>query len=338
MLPKRPRFRGRYRDDERGVSPVVGVALMVAITVLLATVTVVMLTSIADPGVAPAADTTVSLESTNAGTDLTTEHSSGQEVDVRLNGETIATLEGGSTGSTVFLPTAPGDEVFLVAADDDAEVLLRESFEAGEAGDFVAYYPFEGGGSTLTDHSRNGNDGTLVNGPSWVSDNQGSALEFDGTNDRYVRVNDLNTAGTGDVEEFTVATTFQVDSTGNFQQLVEHNAGSEEWHLETTGDGNVRFAVNYTAGETVATTSDPLTPGETYVVVGTYDGREFDLYLDGSYVDGGSYSSTVDMGDMRLGQDDSGASQELDGRIYEFRLYYTAMDDHQVEMLTRAMD
>lgn len=171
-----------------------------------------------------------------------------------------------------------------------------------------------------------------------MTDDQGSALEFDGTNDRYVQVDDLNTVGTGDVSAFTVAATFQVDSTGDIQQLVEHNAGGEEWHVETTGDGNVRFAVNFTGGKTVNTTSAPLTPGETYVVFGTYDGEEFHLYLDGTHVDGGNYTSDVNMGDMRLGQDDSGANQEFEGRLYEFRLYYTAFDDDEAEMLTRVMD
>lgn len=338
MVRPGSRLRGRFPVTERGRSPVVGVALMVAITVVLAAVVVAMLTGTADPGVAPTTDTAVSLQPTNAGTELTTEYSGGQVFDVRLNGETIETLDGDAVGSTVFLPTAPGDEVHLVAAEDDSEMLLRETFDAGEAGDFVAYYTFDGGGGTLLDHSQNGNDGTLVNGPAWTSDDQGSALEFDGTNDRYVQVDDLNTAGTGDVDAFTIVATFQVDNTGQIQQLVQHDSGGEQWHVETTGDGNLRFAVNYPAGETVETTSDPLTPGETYVVAGTYDENEYHLYLDGAHVAGGSYASDVDMGDMRLGQDDSGVNQELEGRLYEFRLYYTALDDHRVGMLTEVID
>ena len=69
-----------------------------------------MLPSPADPGVAPSTDTAVSLEPTTAGTDLTTEHSGGRAVDARLNGETIATLDGGGTGSTVFLPSRNGSD------------------------------------------------------------------------------------------------------------------------------------------------------------------------------------------------------------------------------------
>lgn len=337
MVPGRFWNNRPFWTADRAVSPVVGVTLMVAITVVLAAVVVALLTGTVTLGVAPTTDTAVSLDSTNAGTDLSPQFGGSQEVDVRLNGETLVTINGSDTGRTIFLPTAPGDEVLLVASDGKGDVLIRETFDADEAGDFVAYYPFDdGGGTTLKDESLNGNDGTLEDDPQWVSDAQGSALEFDGSDD-YVQVDNLNT-GTGDVEEFTVAVTFQPDSTGSIQQLAEHNAGGEEWHVETTGDSNVRFAVNYTAGEFVETTSDPLTAGKTYVVTGTYDGQQYDLYLNGSHVGGGSYDSEVNMGNMRLGKDDSGAGQEFDGRVYEYRLYYTAFDDHQAEMLEKVMD
>lgn len=41
---------------------------------------------------------------------------------------------------------------------------------------------------------------------------------------------------------------------------------------------------------------------------------------------------------MRIGNDDSGATRFFDGRLSEFRLYYTALDDHEDETPTRAMD
>lgn len=343
MVPPRPRTRGRFTGAERSMSPVVGVALMVAITVLLAAVVIVMLTGAADPGVAPTTDTAVSLDPTDTGTDLTTDFSSGREIAVRLNGETLATVDGDSTGETVFLPTAPGDEVHLVAAEDDADVLVRERFDAGEAGDFVAYFPFDdGSGSTLEDQSLNGNHGDVQSGPQWVSDDQGSALAFDGASDDYVEVDDLNTDGTGQVEAFTVAVTVRMDSTGSIQQFVEHNnATGAEWHLETNGNGGVQFAVDYVAGNPnsyVQSADGVLQPGQTHVLVGTYDGQTFRLYVDGTPVASGARDAAADMGELRIGKDDSGNGQELDGRMYEFRLYYAAMDDDEVEMLTRAMN
>lgn len=327
----------RLYADDSGMSPVVGVALMIAITVALAAVTVAMLLGVADPGIAPTQDTAVSLDSTNAGTALVPEVTGSNAVDVRLNGESIATVDGNVTGREIFLPTAPGDEVMLVTENEDATVLVREQFEAGEAGDFVAYYPFTGGGTTVEDHSRNGNDGTFQNSPQWVETEQGSALEFDGSDD-YVAVDDLKTAGVGDVEEFTVAVTFEVDSNGDVQQLVEHNSGSEEWHIETTNDDALQFAVNWEDGDKIRTTDGVVEPGETFVAVGTYDGETYRLYLNGTEVANATYTSDVNMGEMQLGKNDPADTQYFDGRMYEFRLYYTAFDDHQVEMLTRVLE
>jgi flagellin-like protein len=327
----------RRWPTDRAVSPVVGVVLMVAITVVLAAMLGAMALSLGETPPDQRVETAVELGGTNAGAELTPKVV-GQTVDVQLNGETLTTIDPSSTGSSVFLPTAPGDEVLLVAGDDETSILVREEFEAGEAGDFVAYYTFDGSGDTLEDGSRHGNDGDLEGGdggPQWVDDDNGTALDFDGSDD-YVQVDDLKT-GDVDVEAFTAATTFEIDSTGGVQQLVEHHSGGEEWHLETTSDDRLRFSVNWTGGN-LTETSETLETGETYVVVATYDGETFRLYLDGDLAGEGTYNSSVDMGEMRLGKDDSGAGQELDGRLYEFRLYYTAFDDEEVEMLTRVLE
>jgi hypothetical protein len=45
----------------------------------------------------------------------------------------------------------------------------------------------EGSGTVAYDSSPNGNTGTLLNGPSWISGSHGSALSFDGSND-YVNI------------------------------------------------------------------------------------------------------------------------------------------------------
>lgn len=313
---------------------------MVAITVLLAAVVIVMLTGAADPDVALTTDTVVRLDPTNAGTELTTDYSGGQEINVQLNGETIATIDGDSTGDTVFLPTAPGDEAHLVAGDDDADVLIRETFDAGEAGDFVASYPLDEDTSDLRDHPLNDNHGQFEGGgPNWGDDDNGTYRDFNGSNDS-VNISGL-TAGNTNVGEFTVAVMFEADDLSTTRQLVEHNNDDgREWHLETTSSEDLQFAVNYPAAN-ISTDSNPLSEDELHVAVGTYDGETYRLYLDGEEMANGTHDVEIDMERMRIGEDDTDPTdnfQNFDGRMYEFRLYYTSMDDHEVEMLTRAMD
>ena len=51
---------------------------------------------------------------------------------------------------------------------------------AGSASaDLVAHWTFdEGSGAVVTDSSGNGNDGTIVNNPAWISHAGGGALDF----------------------------------------------------------------------------------------------------------------------------------------------------------------
>jgi hypothetical protein len=59
---------------------------------------------------------------------------------------------------------------------------------------------YSGSGTTWTDLSGNGNNGTLTNGPTFSTTNNGN-INFDGVND-YVRINSFNPIST----EFTVST------------------------------------------------------------------------------------------------------------------------------------
>jgi len=62
-----------------------------------------------------------------------------------------------------------------------------DPIEDDEAGLVALWHLNEGGGSTVSDSSGNGNTGTLINGTTWVDGKFGKALSFDGVND-YVEV------------------------------------------------------------------------------------------------------------------------------------------------------
>src|SRR3990167_9554249 len=63
--------------------------------------------------------------------------------------------------------------------------LVPKAQAAAPTNGLVGYWAFdEGSGTTAGDSSGNGNNGTLVNGPTWTTGKVGSgALDFDGTND-----------------------------------------------------------------------------------------------------------------------------------------------------------
>jgi hypothetical protein len=263
------------------------------------------------------------------------------------------------------LPTAPGDKVTVVSSGPKQEVLLRKTVDPTSA-DYMLHYPLvNGSGTTITDESEHSNfaelgehdgsdDRSIDTGgdhPSWVTTSQGTALRFDGpSSDHAAKTTGIELNEEDTVEEFTVAVTFDShQDTGDIQQLVEHNNGSNwEWFLETdvaNVGGPDEFAVDYEVHYPTnqVTRTDPLQRGNTHTVVGSYDGEEINLYVNGSKQDTKSVSGSLSgdpaqMGDLWVGADlDCSCGQYLDGDLYEVRLYYTALDDEEVEQLSTAM-
>src|SRR3989338_5884576 len=65
--------------------------------------------------------------------------------------------------------------------------LVPKAQAAAPTNGLVGYWAFdEGSGTTAGDSSGNGNNGTLVNGPTWTAGKVGSqAISFDGSNDYF---------------------------------------------------------------------------------------------------------------------------------------------------------
>lgn len=329
--------------SERGASSVLANVLLVAIVVILAVTLVVLSAAFLDDTGTPTAEAAFEFQQTPAGVEIVPT-ALGQPVTVKLNGRSIATLDSGDAGVPTLLPTAPGDEITVVSTDGERSLLLRRTVdERDEVGDFIAYYTFESGsGSTVVDRSRNDNDGTLETdgseGPTWNSE---GSLSFDGTDD-YVTIDDITTAGVDSVGSFTVAATLSFEGeTGDVQQVVEHRgADGNEWFLETEATNtpfDLSYAVNFP--DEVLSSARTVSVDEEVVVVGTYDGDsdEYRLYLDGEEVASDTFDRPVEMGTLRLGRDFESSNQYLDGRLSEFRLYYTAFDSSEVASITEAM-
>jgi len=251
---------------------------------------------------------------------------------------------GDAAGQSVLMPTAPGDTITVVSEDEDRQVLVnREIDSRSEIGDFIAYYTFDStSGGTLVDQSGNGNDGTLVGDPQWTGD----GLRFDGSDDS-VEVSDISAPV--DVEEFTIAVAYRqrgnTTSSDGVSQLVEHQfqTNTNEWYLETSeansgATNDPSYTIDYAVefpDEVIV--SDAVERETRHVAVGTFDGEEYALYVDGDRKGTGSHAEEVNMGDMSIAEDFEQNSQHFDGDIYEIRLYYTAFDDEEVAIITKAM-
>ena len=104
---------------------------------------------------------------------------------------------------------------------------------------------YPGSGSTWTDLSGNGNNGTLAGGVGYSSSNGGS-LTFDGSNDYVYRTSTNFDFGTGD---FTVSGWFYMESSGSNNCVWDLRtdgpfSNNNNFLLRTTGNTNyeLRFA------------------------------------------------------------------------------------------------
>jgi len=335
--------------DDRGVTPVIGNVLLVGVALVVGIVLVTLSLTFLDGVGAPTAEASFEYEQTSVGLRMTAT-AIGTDVTVQLNGRSVASFDEGSAGKSILVPTAPGDRLVVVSRDGDQSVLVDRAIDdREEIGNFIAYYTFEAGsGTTLIDRSGNGNDGALQGNPAW----QTSSLAFDGAGE-YVAVDDFDTP-VDSVDQFTVAVAYRTDDGSKKQELLEHKSADDNWLLELKPCSNGQvpsgtcaagddyspvFSVDQAGGnQNEQIFGDGAQSGTRQVLVGTFDGSEHTLYVDGERVNTGDYSGEISMGDLTIGKDVEFDGDYLDGEISEIRLYYTALDDDAVRVLTTVME
>jgi flagellin-like protein len=334
----------RDHPVDRGMTPIVGNLLLVAVVLVLAVAIVVLSATFLEQTGTPTAEASFDYEQHPAGLKLIP-RALGVDTIVKLDGEPVTTIEADQAGRAVLVPTTPGDRLTVVSRAGDRSVLIDKRIDdRREIGDLIAQYDFESGsGTTLVDRSGNDNDGSLVGNPVWRS----SSLEFNGTDDA-VAVTNLDAPV--EFDEFTIAVTYEAQDNSK-QELVEHKSGTDNWLLELkpcshsqspcTSSGGYQpvYTVDQANGsQTGQIFGDRVEPGTRQTLVGTFDGSEYTLYVDGDAASNGTYTGAISMGDLDIARDFEFDGDYLDGRIAEIRLYYTAFDDEEVAVITDAMD
>jgi len=178
-------------------------------------------------------------------------------------------------------------------------------------------------GATWFDISGNGNNGTMVNGPTYNSGNGGS-LVFDGVND-YVNGNTNITIG--NAITITAYIKHNAITTGQkrYVTLVEEvavirqNFSAGELHFYITTSGTIKQQ----------TVSNYLQANNWYYIVGVWDGTTMSLYGNGvlltSSTPGGIMSSTTN---YLLGGTPS--AEFMNGNIAQVSIYNRALSAAEV--------
>jgi hypothetical protein len=203
---------------------------------------------------------------------------------------------------------------------------------------------YPGSGTSWRDVSGNGNNGTLTNGPTFNSANQGSIV-FDGTDD-YVNCgsgSSVNITGTQLTLNAWVYRTALNSNVSNYRRIIEKAAAypALQYSLVTTptgfssGEGRLLLDMYIDSSiPTGAIGSTQLQLNTWYCVAATYDGSFRRLYvngiLDGQLATTGNITPTVSnlgIGDYLL---ESGTTYAWNGRISNTMIYNRALTASEI--------
>jgi hypothetical protein len=197
---------------------------------------------------------------------------------------------------------------------------------------------YPGSGTTWTDLSGNGNNGTLTNGPTYSSDNGGSIV-FDGVND-YISLGksfiSTGEIGSGDIS-YTLEAWFNYSGTpGGTTSGWSLIGNASQYGIGMQLMGN-KINFGYRSNSNFYSTST-LSAGNWYHVVCTREAGN-STYLNRIYINGqwdATYNTnnyldvTNTTVEMQIGWADTRITGRYNGNIAIAKLYNTFLTDEQV--------
>jgi hypothetical protein len=210
----------------------------------------------------------------------------------------------------------------------------------------VAWWKFdEGSGQLATDSSGNGLTGMLGasggadgSDPSWVNVHGGSALEFDGVDDR-VQAPDYDI-----LSAISISTWINWDAVRAHDGIVSKRTSNERrgnWALRLDGGGHVEWILwdSVDSSDSLISTG-AVTPGTWTHVVVTFDGPAMTarLYINGppDKTNSSFYGALANTPEQIVIGWGGQEIQYFDGRIEDVRIYDRALSQPEVSSLAVA--
>ena len=188
----------------------------------------------------------------------------------------------GDPGGTIY--TTDGTYTKTITATDKAgnTASASVSFTIDKTHPIGLWHFDEGQGTTASDSSGKGNNGTLINGPVWTTGKVGNALSFDGVDD-YVNI--PNSANLNPTSQITIVFWVNAPSYAYYGMMVSKKY-TEQWAVMWQSvSGRIRcdimpwFGYYGSEGEFVSNTE--LSLNQWHHVACTFDGTNARIYLDG---------------------------------------------------------
>jgi hypothetical protein len=192
----------------------------------------------------------------------------------------------------------------------------------------------ENSGNVANDASGHNNTGLIsVSGTTWTTGRFGSALLFNGSTNAYVTVADSPTLNPS-VQMSAVAWINANSWANGNHRILQKGSGDDEYRLTAEG-GVLKWDIKNVG---TVTTALPST-GVWHLVVGTFDGVNVRLYVDGAQVAsvaataGATIPSTTDPLVIGSKNTNSVAGDHFDGKIDDVRIYNYGLSAAEVATL-----
>jgi hypothetical protein len=206
----------------------------------------------------------------------------------------------------------------------------------------IAHWPFDEGSGSVTANTLDASYNGTLDGATWEATGQsGSAIRFDGIDDRVSIPGGFNISGSA----FTIALWFKADDFDvNDARLISKatSTATEDhlWMLGTNSNGDIYLRARLgTQGTTDTLHGDSgVLPTQQWVHAAlVYDGSALRIYQDASLVGSQVKTGTVDTDTnvgVAIGNQPAGAgSTPFDGVIDEVRIYDRALSVSELQQL-----
>lgn len=238
-----------------------------------------------------------------------------------------------------------------------ASVQVRTSAANPEDPDLVGSWSFEGVGQTVVDNSQEDNQGTLgdnasITGwdPGRIGGYSGQAVRFDGLND-YVKIGDPQSLDASALkDEITVSVWCKARGSeitdGDDGRCVNKDGDTSGDYIldlnDHDGDNTLEAQWRVHTGSYTDQVGGDIANNTWTHLVGTYDGSQIRLYVDGRLASSGSQSGDLsdscDTCPVAFGANAGIDVNYLDGAVDEVRIYNRSLSTDEVHELYNLSD
>jgi len=207
----------------------------------------------------------------------------------------------------------------------------------------IGYWSFnEGSGTVAKDSSGNNNDGTLVRGPVWVAGKYGNALKFDAAQKQKVEI--PNSASFATITSaLTISGWVNLADLSGWKCLMAKGDLAYSMFVNPSGAVRMHYDGNNVGGNSVDSVNDIVKAGEWTHLLGTYDGKTIQIYVNGVVkLDLAANTAPIPVITNTLTIGGTAESRDwMNGMIDEVRLYnraFTAAEVRSIMESTTAVE